>query len=612
MFSLSLKSILSLLPVLVQAATVSYTIPSSAPAAAAALDPAPVGVSFEFFAFPSYFKNVTATNQCLKNFQTLTGTWPPIRIGGTTQDRATYDAITPAYVVYTVAAPTDAPAALAFGPSFMTLANTYPGTVVVGLNRGHDNITNTIAAAKVASSQITNLLAIELGNEPEYYAGASQPVAVNAGSWTPAADAASQNKWDILVGTALGKTNVIQAGNSNDAPPTWGAAELIAMENATVKSYVHNYAHHNYPGGTLTSLMSHSSISSNIGIFKADIAAAVGVGKEYVLGETNSVSGGGAAAVSPTFGAALWTMDYVLRASLANIKRTYFHHGTVGLCYYCWWGRYNMGAPYYGAYTAVATMAGGSYISALDAGSTNYAAYVVYDAAKKPLKAMLYNSDYYSGSGTRGSQSFVLAGLPAGTVKAKRLTAANALSRVDTGGVPTFGGQTFANVTCTIGGTETLEATSVLLCIHSRQNPANGQFQGLKFGRYQTSRWRRVRSNLVDTGTNQHLQAHGGSIVYSAGLYYLIGENHFAGSAFQSINCYSSPDLVSWKFENELLSVGTSGDLGPNRVVERPHVMWNAGTSKWVMWMHIDSSSYAEAKAGVATSATICGKYTYM
>ena len=65
----------------------------------------------------------------------------------------------------------------------MTLASTYAGTVVLGnlkpvlhelltdifagLNRGHDNITNTIAAAKVAKSKMGNLLAIELGNEPE-------------------------------------------------------------------------------------------------------------------------------------------------------------------------------------------------------------------------------------------------------------------------------------------------------------------------------------------------------------------------------------------------------------------------------------------------------------
>ncbi|TVY28276.1 Beta-glucuronidase [Lachnellula hyalina] len=464
MFFLSMKKVLCVLLVLanriVTNATVTYTVPASAATGATALDPAPVGLSFEFFAFPSYFKNVTATNQCLQNFETLTGTWPPIRIGGTTQDRATYDPNTSAYVVYTVAASTDAPAALTFGPAFMTLAGTFAGSVVLGLNRGHDNITNTIAAAKIAKSSMTNLLAIELGNEPEYWSGV-QPIA--SGTWTPATDAASQDDWDIQVGQALSTQSIIQAGNSNSAPPTWGAAELISTENTTAKSYVYDYAHHNYPGGTLTSLMSHSSISSNVEIFTSDIVAATSVQKEYVLGETNSVSGGGAADVSPAFGAALWTMDYALRTSLANIKRTYFHHGTIGACYYCWWGRYDMGAPYYGAYAAVAALAGGSYISALDDGSTNYAVYIIYDSARKPLRALLYNSDYYAvGTGTRGSQSFVLQGLTAASVKAKRLTAAGAGSRVDQGSNPTFGGQTFANVTCAIGGTEVFESTAVV------------------------------------------------------------------------------------------------------------------------------------------------------
>lgn len=107
-------------------------------------------------------------------------------------------------------------------------------------------------------------------------------------SWTPAADAASQDNWDIQVGSALGKTNIIQAGNSNSAPPTWGAQELIATENSTVKQYVATYAHHNYPGGTVQSLMTHSGIVTNVEQFDADVSAALGVGKPYVLGETNS------------------------------------------------------------------------------------------------------------------------------------------------------------------------------------------------------------------------------------------------------------------------------------------------------------------------------------
>lgn len=149
---------------------VTFTVPSRAHTGNykyAPVDPSPVGVSFEFFAFPSYFTNVTATTQCLSNWKDLTGVWPPIRIGGTTQDRAQYDAKTSAYVVYSVSNPADAPASLTFGSSFMTLASKYGGSVVVGLNRGKNNIQNTIDAAKAAVSGMGNLLAIELGNEPE-------------------------------------------------------------------------------------------------------------------------------------------------------------------------------------------------------------------------------------------------------------------------------------------------------------------------------------------------------------------------------------------------------------------------------------------------------------
>ncbi|CAD6446086.1 df446dcb-37ea-4449-9041-195606bb0711 [Sclerotinia trifoliorum] len=114
------------------------------------------------------------------------------------------------------------------------------------------------------------------------------------------------------------------------------------------------------------------------------------------------------------------------------------------------------------------------------------------------------------------------------------------------------------------------------------------------------------------SGINQHIQAHGGGIIQVGSTYYWAGENKLNGSAFQSINCYSSTDLVNWKFNSYLLTLQSSGDLGPNRVVERPHIMYNDATAKYVLWMHIDSSNYGEAKAGVATSDSVCGPYTYL
>ncbi len=277
-----------------------------------------------------------------------------------------------------------------------------------------------------------------------------QPIAT--GSWNPSIDAASQNSWSMLVGAAVNRTSIIQAGNSNSGPPTWGAAELIATQNSTVKEYIATYAHHNYPVGSIQDLMTHSKTVANVRGFKADVAAARAIGAPYVLGETNSVSGGGAANVSPTFGAALWTMDYALRATYSNISRTYFHHGTVGNCKYCFFGRYSMGTPYYGAYAAAALMGDAKYLTALDDGTTKYAAYATFDSSGLPLRVLLYNSEYYTGSGARTSQVFQLTGLAAANLRAKRLTAASALSRQDQGSTPSFGGQYFGNGSCVISG----------------------------------------------------------------------------------------------------------------------------------------------------------------
>ncbi|ORY11419.1 galactan 1,3-beta-galactosidase [Clohesyomyces aquaticus] len=113
------------------------------------------------------------------------------------------------------------------------------------------------------------------------------------------------------------------------------------------------------------------------------------------------------------------------------------------------------------------------------------------------------------------------------------------------------------------------------------------------------------------TNTGKHIQAHGGGMIKVGDTYYWVGEDKTDGSAFQNVNCYSSSNLVEWKYEGALLSRQGSGDLGPNRVVERPKVIYNRSTKQYVLWMHIDSSSYGDAKVGVATGSSVCGTYSY-
>jgi hypothetical protein len=100
------------------------------------------------------------------------------------------------------------------------------------------------------------------------------------------------------------------------------------------------------------------------------------------------------------------------------------------------------------------------------------------------------------------------------------------------------------------------------------------------------------------------IQAHGGGILRVGSTYYWIGEDKTNGSAFQNVKCYASTDLVHWTFKRNVLTLQSSGDLGPSRVIERPKLIYNDSTRQYVMYMHVDSSNYGDARVGVATSSS--------
>lgn len=114
------------------------------------------------------------------------------------------------------------------------------------------------------------------------------------------------------------------------------------------------------------------------------------------------------------------------------------------------------------------------------------------------------------------------------------------------------------------------------------------------------------------TPDGEHLQAHGAGLIVENGTYYMVGEDKSGGHSFSNVNCYSSTDLVQWKLVGAVLTRQASGDLGPNRVVERPKVIYNDRTRKYVLWMHMDSSNYGEARVAVASGDSVCGRYQYI
>ncbi|KAI9933512.1 hypothetical protein ASPWEDRAFT_617099 [Aspergillus wentii DTO 134E9] len=461
----SLPSLLAILPLISGQAAygLEFAIPSSPPSNSSSLiDSTPLGVSLEFFAFPDYIEKVPLTNSCLSALGEVFGTPPPMRIGGTTQDRATYNASLSLAVSYTVASPDDAPDSLTFGDKFMDLAAGYDGKVTIGVNRRLDDIDNTIAAAKVIQSKLQNLYAIELGNEPNFFES-SDPIA-HGNAWTAEADAESQVSWQSSVSKGLGDLkDFVQAGVFFDLE-TFTISYLVEKEeNTDSTQYVHSFCHHYYPQSSpsfnLSKLMDHTTIVDGVLAFEEQVRAAEELQKDLIMGETNSATQGGGG-ISPTYGAGLWILDYMMQATILGVKQLFFHQGTIGNCQYCWWNSNNtVNAPFYGAYFAALALANASQVAQLDSGDTRYAAYVIYDADSKPSRVLLYNSDYYT-EGTRGSVDVTLTALSGDSVSVKRLTGDAATTTVEDGKV-TIAGQAFTGETCGLSGSENVESVQV-------------------------------------------------------------------------------------------------------------------------------------------------------
>jgi hypothetical protein len=127
----------------------------------------------------------------------------------------------------------------------------------------------------------------------------------------------------------------------------------------------------------------------------------------------------------------------------------------------------------------------------------------------------------------------------------------------------------------------------------------------------------------------QPINAHGGGLLLHAGTYYWYGElkegRTYVIAANQSwggtrvvaggVSCYSSTNLLAWRHEGVALpSVpeDPAHDLHCEKVIERPKVVHNAKTGKFVMWLHVDSPDYKAARSSVAISDTPRGPFRYL
>jgi beta-xylosidase len=109
---------------------------------------------------------------------------------------------------------------------------------------------------------------------------------------------------------------------------------------------------------------------------------------------------------------------------------------------------------------------------------------------------------------------------------------------------------------------------------------------------------------------------HGGGFVFVDGTYYWYGEHKIRRrrDGHIGVGCYSSTDLVHWKNEGLMLASGGDGELADGCVIERPKVLLNPKTKKFVMWFHLEfkGEGYKSARTAVAVADEPTGPFTYV
>ncbi len=145
-----------------------------------------------------------------------------------------------------------------------------------------------------------------------------------------------------------------------------------------------------------------------------------------------------------------------------------------------------------------------------------------------------------------------------------------------------------------------LRIAGVLALLIGAAMPAIAQQQVVKNG------------SMLKATDGSDLQAHGAGVIKVGSYYYIMGENRKDDGHFNAVSMYRSTDLATWEYRNDILKSTSATELNVSNI-ERPKVIYNAATGKYVLWAHYENGQdYSQARVIVATSDTVDGNYTYL
>jgi hypothetical protein len=116
------------------------------------------------------------------------------------------------------------------------------------------------------------------------------------------------------------------------------------------------------------------------------------------------------------------------------------------------------------------------------------------------------------------------------------------------------------------------------------------------------------------------LNAHGGGVLRHEGIYYWFGEHkgegEAGGRAETGVHVYASDDLCRWRDEGIALAVSNdaASEIARGCILERPKVLYNRATRRFVMWFHLElkGQGYSSARCGVAVASEVTGPYRFV
>ena len=114
------------------------------------------------------------------------------------------------------------------------------------------------------------------------------------------------------------------------------------------------------------------------------------------------------------------------------------------------------------------------------------------------------------------------------------------------------------------------------------------------------------------------VQLHGIGILQVGDTYYAYGQDCRDGEPYHAVATYSSKDLATWTRHEDALSFDQAPQLkaemfdDPKFVVERPKVLFNKPTNRYVMLFHFDDAMRHQRYVGVAVCDRPDGRFTYL